>query len=989
VPEAGVLPAAHFFLILSANPPQYPVMKKNFTLLLLFVIHGFSFQAQTSKRAGAQQHFVLPANIRMDEFIPNTLVFKVKDQYRGLCSRTAFGNPVFEQLMKAVGGTALERVFPFSPRPEQMLNANGQRLVDLSLTYSCKYVSGSGLIQVINLFLQSGLFDYVEPKPLPRLAVTPNDPYAGSGQQYNIYKINAAGSGTSGWDISTGDTNVVVGITDTGTEPGHPDLNGNIKRNMGEIPNNGIDDDHDGYIDNYLGWDLGQSDNDPTYPGPGNEHGVHVSGIVAAIVNNNTGVAGVGYKCKFLPVKIADGSGSLSKSYEGIVYAADHGVKVINCSWGGPFGGSYGQSVIDYATINKDVLVVAACGNNSADQDFYPSSYDGVLSVAATTSTDQLASFSNYCYAVGVSAPGDAIYSTYSLAGGSYQYLSGTSMASPCVAGLCAVVRSKYPGYDAYQTAARVKQTASKNLYSYNSGQSYAGKLGTGRVDMYAALTAAAMPWVLDTARHISDHHNEIFGLGDTLRIGATYVNLLAPTKNLTATLSSSSPYVSIFNPVLSLGVLTTRGAANNYAVPYLVKLIGAPPLNQQVVFTITYADSGYTSSHSFAVLINVDYLNININDVATTVTSKSLNGYNDNPAQTQGLGFNYKNKGSLLYEGGLMVGVSGTQVSDNVRGASSPKTSFVDIQRVRQILPPVVSNFDAIGIYSDSGAPAATALHIDVLQKDYAWTSAGNTKFVILQYYIRNTGSSTLTNLYAGIFADYDITASTASSNKDAFDAANRMGYAWYTGTNGLYGGTKLLSHTAPVIHYGIDNVSGGAGGVNIYSGFTDVDKYTTLSTNRAAAGNTAPAGNDVLDVTSSGPFTIAPGDSIEVAFALIAGDSLSDLKNSAIHAQILYDGLLAGIYEKKQTEFAYLHAFPNPSSGLTQVELTITAESAAELALYDMQGKKVMLLHKGLLHSGTHRFDFSASNLPAGMYLLRFSSGNSSVNRKISVIK
>jgi serine protease len=964
-------------------------MKKNILSLLLLVLAGFSFQAQTSKPVHPSQRFALPANISMDEFIPNTLVFKVKAQYRAACSRNAFNNAAFDQLMKTVGGSELEKVFPFCARPEQELNGSGQRLTDLSLTYSCKYAPGSGLIQVINLFLQSGLFDYVEPKPLPRITVTPNDPSAGSSLQYNIYKINAAGPGTTGWDISQGDTNVVVGITDTGTEPTHPDLNGNIKRNMGEIPNNGFDDDHDGYIDNYVGWDLGQNDKDPTYPGSGNEHGVHVSGIVAAIVNNNVGVAGVGYKCKFLPVKIADGTGALTKSYEGIVYAADHHVKVINCSWGGAFGGSYGQSVIDYATINKDVLVVAACGNNSMDQDFYPSSYDGVLSVAATTSNDQLASFSNYCYAVGVSAPGNGIYSTYSLAGGSYQYLSGTSMASPCVAGLCAVVRSKYPTYNAYQTAARVKQTASKNLYSYNPAQVYAGKLGTGRVDMYAALTAPAMPWVQDTARRISDHNDEAFGAGDTLRIGATYVNLLAATKNLKATLSSSSPYVNISNPILSLGIMPTLGTANNYAAPYQVKLIGSPPLNQRVDFTITYADSGYTSTHSFSVLINVDYINININDVATTVTSKSLNGFNDNPTQTQGLGFNYKNNGNMLYEGGLMVATSGTQVSDNVRGATTPKASFVDVQRVRQISPPVVSNFDGIGIYSDAGAPVATALHIQVLQKDYAWTSTGNTKFVILQYYIKNTGSAALSNLYAGIFADYDITAATSGSNKDAFDAINRMGYAWYTGTHGLYAGTKLLSHTAPVVHYGIDNVSGGAGGVNIYGGFSDADKYTTLSTNRPLAGNTAPTGNDVLDVTSSGPFTIAPGDSIQVAFALIGGDSLSDLQNSASHAQILYDGLLAGIREQPQAEFASLNAFPNPASGLTQVDLTNATEITAELALYDMQGKKVALLYNGLLHSGTHRFSFSVSDLPAGMYLIRLSSASGSISRKVSVIK
>ncbi len=961
-------------------------MKKITTLCLIALTGSLVLSAQSKNTPSAVAgRYSLPANISMDEFIPKTIVLKVKPAYRSACTRYGFSNAAFANLLTTVGGNNFERMFPFTPAPSEEFNKNGQRMIDLSLTYTFTYTSDIGAVKLINMFLQLGLFDYVEPKPLPHTVVSPNDPSATPTTQYNIYNIHAAGTGTTGWDISQGDSTVVIGITDTGTEPTHPDLNGNIKRNMAEIPNNGIDDDGDGYIDNYMGWDLGMNDNDPTWQG--DPHGVHVSGIAAAIVNNNLGVAGTGYLCKFLPVKIADATGALTKAYEGITYAADHGVKVINCSWGGAAGGALGQSVVDYATINKDVLVVAACGNNSVDQDFYPSSYNGVLSVAATKSNNSDAYFSNYNYNVSVSAPGNGIYSTYSIAGGSYTNLSGTSMASPCAAGVCAVVRAFNPTFNAYQTAARVKQTTFNN-YSLLPA-AYAGKFGTGMVNMYAALTNPGGPWVQDSARQIYDKNDEAFNVGDTLRIGATYLNLLSPTKHLVATISSASPYVSFQMSSVNIGVLGTMGTTNNYLNPFLAKLVGVPPVNTQIDFKITYTDSAYTASQSFSVFMNEDYINIAINDVATTVTSKSLFGFNDNPTQTQGLGFNYMNKGNMMYEGGLMIGVSGTQVSDNVRGGTTPKTSFVDMQRVSQVVPAVVSNFDATGMFTDAGA-GATQLHVQVLQKDYAWTSAGNRKFVILKYYIKNTGTAALANMYAGIFCDYDILAATASSNKDAFDAANRMGYAWYTGAAGLYAGTKLLSHTAPVTHYAIDNLAGGGGGMDVStaSGFTDANKYIALSTNRASAGNGSPTGNDIIDITSSGPFNVAPGDSVEVAFALIGGDSLKDLQTSAVNAQTLYDNLLASVNDKP-LQFASISTYPNPANGTTNIDIITLEDMKADLSIYDITGKVVAVLHNGELRAGEHHFVVNLAGLSSGIYAYKLTSEKGTISRRLVINK
>ena len=256
--------------------------------------------------------------------------------------------------------------------------------------------------------------------------------------QYQISQINAF----SAWDIEKGDTNVVIGIVDDGCQWNHPDLAANVKINYAD-PINGIDDDHDGYIDNYRGWDLGNNDNDPNNDGPGAlAHGTHVAGDADAVTDNAIAIASPGFNCKFLPVKVTDFSGVITVGYEGIVYAADHGCSVINCSWGATEGANYQQDIINYASINKNALVIAAAGNDNADETFYPASYNHVISVANVDGSDVKASTSDYNYNVAVSAPGENIYSTtYDSV---YTLLSGTSMSCAVAAGAAAIIKSHF-----------------------------------------------------------------------------------------------------------------------------------------------------------------------------------------------------------------------------------------------------------------------------------------------------------------------------------------------------------------------------------------------------------------------------------------------------------------------------------------------------------------------------------------------------------------
>ncbi|MBI2270749.1 MAG: S8 family serine peptidase, partial [Bacteroidetes bacterium] len=337
--------------------------------------------------------FELPANTRDGEHHMNkTIIFKMKPQYRSLCSIEDVNYPPLKALMQQMGVQSFGKIYPHEEPPVRPYNGRGEKLVDLSLMYEYTYTADLTVQQGMDKVASLGAFEYVEPHVIPKLSYTVNDPSVAS-LQYHIAKISAP----QAWDISKGDTNVVVGIVDTGTEPTHNDLKNNIKYNYADKID-GIDNDADGYIDNFRGWDTGMGDNDPTWQGDG--HGVHCSGISSASTDNSLGVAGVGFKCKFMGVKAANASGSLVASYTGVQYAAAHGCKVISCSWGSPTSGQYGQDIVNYATFNQNALVVAAAGNSGDETLEYPGYYQNVLGVASTDAADKKSGFSSYNYRV-------------------------------------------------------------------------------------------------------------------------------------------------------------------------------------------------------------------------------------------------------------------------------------------------------------------------------------------------------------------------------------------------------------------------------------------------------------------------------------------------------------------------------------------------------------------------------------------------------------
>ena len=313
-----------------------------------------------------------------------------------------------------------------------------------------KVNSGMSVEECIEKYhrLAGSSIEYAEPNYILKADLFPNDPDFSS--MYNLRNIGQNGgvqgadvAAPEAWDTATGGP-IVVAVIDTGVDYTHPDLAANMWKNEGEIPDNGIDDDGNGYVDDYRGWDFCNHDNDPY---DDHSHGTHCAGTIAAVGNNGTGVVGVCWSAKIMPLKFlgASGAGSTAEAMNAILYATMMGARVMSNSWG---GGGYSQALRDaiQAADDAGVIFVAAAGNSASDNDLtahFPSSYDckNVIAVAATDNYDRLASFS--CYgltSVDIAAPGVAILST--IPGGNYASYSGTSMATPHVAGAAALAWS-------------------------------------------------------------------------------------------------------------------------------------------------------------------------------------------------------------------------------------------------------------------------------------------------------------------------------------------------------------------------------------------------------------------------------------------------------------------------------------------------------------------------------------------------------------------
>ncbi|MEK7400195.1 MAG: S8 family serine peptidase [Candidatus Poribacteria bacterium] len=369
---------------------------------------------------------------------------------------------------------------------------------NLNLIYKLRFLPNSDINSIVYKCKNDPIVQYAQPNFYNHLAEKiekPNDFFYPD--QWALEKIDAL----KAWEIEKGSEDIIVAVVDTGVDYNHEDLKSRIWINTDEIPDNGIDDDGNGYTDDVRGWDFFDSpdaklktdhvvrDNDPMDE---DGHGTHVSGIIAGTPNNSVGVAGVTWGCKIMPLRAGSKILEDDDLASAIVYAVENGAQIINMSWGSDELSFVIRDATEYA-YNSGCVLVGAAGNDNQPKIIYPASHEHVISVGATDKGDKKAGFSNYGAGLDIVAPGNRVFGT--LPNNSYSDWSGTSMSAPVVSGVIALMLSKRPGLTNQEIVQILRESADHiNEPKFDS---------IGRINAYKALLTTS-----NIIAHISSPEN-------------------------------------------------------------------------------------------------------------------------------------------------------------------------------------------------------------------------------------------------------------------------------------------------------------------------------------------------------------------------------------------------------------------------------------------------------------------------------------------------
>jgi len=964
-------------------------MRKPLVLAVFFLLFA-SLSAQNKLIKGEK-----------DYYLSNTIVIKLKEAPSAVSGGSVTLPSSVSKVLAAYKVSSAVQKFPSQG---VTLYKSGQ---ELSKIVTVTYSSGEDPLYLSKKIAKTSGIEWAEPRYARHVTYDVNDPASDSLTQYALYKIKAK----QAWDITRGDSTIIIAIIDTGVFWDHPDLEANIYQNLNEDADNdghtiewdgsawildpgdlnGIDDDGNGYADDLIGWDFGGSDG--TADGNPVEdpatHGTLVAGTASAVTNNGIGIASIGFNCSLMPVKCTRkdlGSDYIIYVAEGIKYAADNGAKIINCSFSGYGYSQAEKEAIDYA-IAKGALVVAAAGNEYTDAPEYPAAYDGVMSVAATNSSDKMWSASNYGATIDVSAPGQQIYTTW--LSSSYSIVSGTSLSTPLVSGLAGLVKSRFPNYTPLQIAEQIRVTTDD--ISGNLADSLKYRAGSGRINAYKALTTTGAISVRAVNISFNDegNNNGIIQSGEMASIRMTFLNYLSAVSGLRVSLSTESPYISIQNSSFSAGSIASLDSVKNNYNKFYFTVNDNAPANQTVSFLLTYTANSYTDYQWISVIVNRTYGILNVNNLSLTITSAGNLGYDDFPDNSLGAGLQYLGSNNLLYEGAFMYGRSSSLLVDAAHANSTTQNKeFYTITPFTKQSSSLYADAAASAVFNDDNA-SSNKLGIETKLISYAYTSSSYNNFIILRAALTNKSGADINNLYAGWYLDLDLDETDYEDNIAVYDSINKFIYAYNSdiSTFQYYVGAALLSNQNLGV-YAIDNLSSN-NGINMPVSFTKAAKWKTLS---SGIGSVSAGPSDISIVVSSGPFNIKADSCENVAFVIAAGESPDDLKTIIENSRIKY----STIPDDNGTETAaspgsyYLSQnFPNPFVAFTKIRYDLPQADYVKIKIFDSIGRELAVLTNGYIEAGEHFVLFNGNLYPSGVYIYQIETSSFRQAKKMALVK
>ena len=872
--------------------------------------------------------------------------------------------------------------------------------------------------------------EYAEPMPVFRPLNTPDDPRLGTQWAIGVMQMEDA------WDISTGDSTIVIGYVDSGVNYTHEDLSLAIAINAGEwgssgeLSNNGIDDDNNGYVDDWRGWDfIGNGtlqapapDNDPM---DFNGHGTNGAALAAASTNNGKGIAGIGYNTKVMPVKVQDDAGAGGFSgYDGIVYAADMGCRVINCSWGGnSMLNQTAQDVVDYAW-SKGALVVGGAGNSVINNDvdpFLPASLDRVLGVSSVESDGSASTWAAFGSSVDVCAPGSNVLTARGSFG--YQAVTGTSFATPHVSGLAALLFALHPDWSPDQVAAQIRVTS----VSFGTDRD---PLRYGSANGYRALslnqTLADLPGILAENAMISTPVGAYFSEGgQTATVDLTVKNVLAPAGNLQAELLLAGTPLTAGTTSYSLGALPTGGTTNlsfqvtlqngvlqsEGYIPVVIRFTDGSYEDFQLVRIPVYLTEGWHT----VVDLRYPYNSIDIEDRWTVWVSGD---YSENGVPTQDIALRSTDGGDQ-WQFAFGTGYP------NGRGVYC--IDGIDANTALVGTGPVDGN--AAICRTTDGGQNWTSTSISNMTAFVNWIHMYDSQNGYMQGDPRNNvwGLATTTNggvSWTPIATPLAAAAGEAGWN-NSYDAVGD--YMWF-GTNS----SKIYRSTDRGQTWtGYATPSKNSVDVNFRDEMVGVARFSKQN----------EQGSDTLALTTDGGLTwslistvAAPSGSVlferggsrlwffQGANALVSTDLGATWNAQAAPSDFNYvndaaewnDGFVTSVFAAGIEIFRYngdfmldvddeipavtdapqlMAMYPNPIAstrdGSVIAPMNLPAATPVLLAVYDMTGRRVREVLNATLDAGMHTARVSTVGLPAGNYLLRLDTPKHSSTRKLIVLR